>query len=719
MSVVPFVNPSTESRVGAFATPVANALERALMHACEQLVRPSSLTTLRAALPDDVQQVGIEHLPSVFVHLGLSAEEIDLARADLDILAMPLLVADEEGGACVVTEVVDAAEVLAARLESTTPAGPLQPRAMPRQDLAAMRGTAWQLKVAPAARNAEPGWRQRHAWLVEPLAENWWSYVQVAIAAVVINVLGLAISFFSMVVYDRVLPTNATASLIALAVGVALAIGFDFTVKTLRSSFIDGAGARVDVRIGERLFDQILNMRLASRKDSTGSLAGVMRELESLREVMTSATLAAAVDLPFVFFFLAVIGFIGGPLFIVPAIAVPLVLALGLFVRPVLKEASSASLNEGRNKQGVLVETIGALELVKASGAARMMRRRWRQSVVQHAQVSTTSRLVSQLAINGTMFVQQAANVGIVVYGAVLAARGEVSMGAIIACVMLSGRALAPLAQIAGVLTRIHQAVSSFKALDAVMQSPMDRDLQKRYLSRPQLQGRIELRNVSFSYPGQSGKALDGLSFKVEPGERVAILGRIGSGKSTALRLILGLHDPAEGAVLVDDTDLRQIDPLDVRAGMGAVLQDNWLFSGTVRENIAIDPHAVPDADVLRAAKVAGVHDFIGTHPSGYDLQLTERGEGLSGGQRQSICIARALARNPAILVFDEPTSMMDTATEADLIARLREATAGRTVIVVTHRSSVLDLVDRVIVMDKGKVIADGPKSMLNAARGR
>lgn len=718
MSVVPFVNPAAEVRAPGQVVP-ANALERALMHACEQLGRPSSLAVLRVALPDDVRQVAMEHLPSVLAHLGLAASEIRLARVELDTLGMPLLVAEADGAASIVTEVIDSATVLAVRLDASTPPGALQPAPMSRQRLAAAPGTAWQLKVGPPARSAEQGWRARHAWLVEPLAENWWSYAQVAVAAVVINVLGLAISFFSMVVYDRVLPTNATASLIALAVGVALAIGFDFTVKTLRSSFIDGAGARVDVRIGERLFDHILNMRLAARKDSVGSMAGVMREMESLREVLTSATLAAAVDLPFVFFFLGVISFIGGPLFIVPAVAVPLVLALGLFVRPVLKEASSAALNEGRNKQGVLVETIGALELVKASGAGRMMRRRWRQSVVQHAQVSTHSRLVSQLAINGTMFVQQAANVGIVVYGAVLAARGEVSMGAIIASVMLSGRALAPLAQIAGVLTRIHQAVSSFKALDAVMHAPLDRDQQKRYLSRPQLQGRIELRDVSFAYPGQSGKALDNLSFKVEPGERVAILGRIGSGKSTALRLILGLHDPDEGAILLDDTDLRQVDPLDVRAGIGAVLQDNWLLSGTVRENIAIDPHDVPDTDVLKAARCAGVHDFIGTHPQGYDLQLTERGEGLSGGQRQSICIARALARNPAVLVFDEPTSMMDTATEADLITRLREATAGRTVIVVTHRSSVLDLVDRVIVMDKGKVVADGPKSMLNAARGR
>ena len=720
MSVVPFVNPGTEARpVAALVAPPASALERVLMHAAEQLGKASSLAVVRAALPDDARQVETAHLPSVLTHLGLIGTETRLARADLDTMGLPVIVLGNDGSAVVVTEVVDSETVLAARVDAQFSGAALQIAPMSRRKLTTLPGTAWALRVAPPATGKEEGWRQRYAWLLDPVSENWWSYMQVAIAAVVINVLGLAISFFSMVVYDRVLPTNATASLIALAVGVSLAIGFDFTVKTLRSSFIDGAGARVDVRIGERLFDQILGMRLAARKDSVGSLAGVMRELESLREVMTSATLAAVVDLPFVVFFLVVIAFIGGPLAIVPALAVPLVLGLGLFVRPVLKEASSAALNEGRNKQGVLVETIGALELVKASGAARMMRRRWRQSVVQHTQVSTQSRLTSQLALNGTMFAQQAANVGIVVFGAVLAANGEVSMGAIIACVMLSGRALAPLGQIAGLLTRIHQGVSAFKALDAVMQSPLDREQHRRYLSRSKLAGRVEFRNISFAYPGQSGKALDGVSFKVDPGERVAILGRIGSGKSTVLRLLLGLHEPAEGAILIDDTDLRQIDPLDLRAGMGAVLQDNWLFSGTVRENIAIDPHEVPDEQVLKAARIAGVHDFIGTHPSGYDLQLTERGEGLSGGQRQSICIARALAREPSILAFDEPTSMMDTSTEADLIARLREATAGRTLIVVTHRSSVLDLVDRVIVMDKGKVVADGPKSILNAARGR
>lgn len=719
MNVVPIssARPDAPTPTPAPAQTPPNALERALLFACEQMGRPSSLSVLRDSLPDDARCTETVHLPAAFAHLGISAREAPFEAASVDTMSLPLLLILDSGTA-VVTEVPDAESVLVAMAESEHQSV-LVPERMSRRELAQrVRGAAYALRVAQAPESLQVGWRERYAWLVEPLAENWWAYLQVMLAAVVTNVLGLAISFFSMVVYDRVLPASATESLVALAIGVGVAIAFDFVVKTLRASFIDGAGARVDVRIGERLFDQILGMRMKARRESTGSLAGVMRELESLRDVLTSATLVAAVDLPFVFFFLAVIWFVGGPLVIVPALAVPVVIVAGLFVQPVLKESTAASLAEGRNKQGVLVEMIGALELVKVTGASRMMRRRWRESVVHHSHVSTQGRLVSQVAINVTMLSQQVSNVAIVVLGAILAARGEVSMGAIIASVMLSGRALAPLGQIAGVLTRINQAVTSFKALDAIMQAPLDREKQRRYLSRPRLEGRVEFRNVSFAYAGQSGKALDGVSFSIAPGERVAIVGRIGSGKSTVLRLLLGLHEADSGSVLIDDTDLRQIDPLDLRAGTGAVLQDNWLFSGTVRENIAIDPHGVADADVLRAAKWAGVHDFIGAHPSGYDLKLTERGEGLSGGQRQSICIARALARNPGLLALDEPTSMMDTATEADLINRLREAAQGKTLIVVTHRSSVLELVDRVIVLDKGKVVADGPKALLSA-RGR
>lgn len=702
------------------ATPIPNPLERALMHVSEVLGRPSSLSVLRAALPDNVERCAAEHLPTVLAHLGITAREVHLPSADLGTVPLPLLLVGNSEESAVVTEIAGADALVGAVITADTPLGSIQPELIARDELCGrVAEVGYALRVAAPDAGAHRGWRERHAWLVEPLLENRWAYSQVAIAAVVTNVLGLAVSFFSMVVYDRVLPNGATDSLIALAVGVTLAIAFDFTVKTLRSSFIDGAGARIDVRMGERLFDQILGMRMNARKDSTGSLAGVMRELESLRDILTSATMAAAVDLPFVLLFLLVIGSIGGPLVIVPIVAVPLVILLGLFVQPVLKESSAASQAEGRNKQGVLVETISALELVKSSGAARMMRRRWRESVVHHSHVSTQGRLVSQFAINGTMFVQQAAQIAIVVYGAVLASRGEVSMGAIIATVMLSGRALAPLGQIAGVLTRIHQAISSFKALDAVMQAPLDRDQRRRYLSRPRMQGRLEFRSVSFSYPGQAGKALDAVSFTIEPGERVAILGRIGSGKSTALRLLLGLYEPDAGSILVDDTDLRQIDPLDLRAGMGAVLQDNWLFSGSVRDNIAIDSHGVHDMDVLRASRLAGVHEFIGTHPSGYDLRLAERGEGLSGGQKQSICLARALARNPSIFLLDEPTSMMDTRTELDLLARLRDAMDGKTAVVVTHRSSVLELVDRVIVLDKGKVVLDGPKSILGTASAR
>lgn len=699
---------------------VPNALERALIFCCEQLGRPVSLAVIRAGLPEDAPATTAQHLHALFAHLGIPAKELSARLMDLDAHQLPMLVPLADGRAAAISEFVDADTVRAAVGSDAAPDEPLQAVAMPLRELVSNgQGAAFALRAPRPSQDGTRSWRERHAWLVDPLVDNWWAYAQVALAALVINVLGLAISFFSMVVYDRVVPNSAMESLAALAVGVGIAIAFDFGVKTLRSSFIDGAGARIDVRLGERLFDQIMGMRLSARKDSVGSLAGVMREFESLREMLTSASVVAVVDLPFVFLFLFVIWSIGGPLVIVPALAVPVVIVAGLMVQPVLAESTAASHSEGRNKQGVLVEMIAALELVKVSGAARLMRRRWRDSIVHHAHVSTQGRAVSQLAINVTLLAQQVSQVAIVVYGAVLAAQGKISMGAIIGSVMLSGRALAPLGQVAGILTRINQALSSFRALDAVMQAPTERDPRRHYLSRPAVRGRIVFRDVSFAYPGQSGKALDSVSFTIEPGERVALIGRIGSGKSTLLRLLLGLHEPDSGSVLLDDTDLRQVDPLELRAAIGAVLQDSWLLSGTVRENIAIDATGVADADVLRAAQAAGVHDFIGTHPSGYDLRLAERGEGLSGGQRQAICIARALARPSPVLAFDEPTSMMDTNTEAELLARLRETTKGRTVLVVTHRASALALVDRVIVLDKGKVVADGPKSMLEARRIR
>lgn len=550
-------------------------------------------------------------------------------------------------------------------------------------------------------------------WFWASLAQNRWSYTQVILAAILANTLGLVISLFTMVVYDRVLPTGAMDSLVALTSGVALALVFDFLIKSLRASFIDQAGLRADLGMGRRIFDNLLDMQLKSKKGSTGAISSIMREFETLRDFFTSATLVAIVDLPFVFLFIAVTAMIGGPLALVPLVAVVLVLIIGAGVQPLLSRLARVTFADGQTKQSVLVETISGLESIKVVGAAPQMRLRWENAMQRQAGHGARSREISQFAINATGFLQQASQVVIVVYGAVLITQGQTSMGALIACVMLTGRALAPLGQLAQTMTRMNQARMSYQSLNLMMAAASERPEGRSWISRPQLHGDIVFDDVSFTYPDQTVAAVSHLSFAIKAGEKVAVIGRIGSGKSTISRLLLGLYQPDSGQVRVDGIDIRQIDPGDLRRNIGAVLQDIWLFSGTLRENIAIGAIRPHDEDILSAAKVAGVDDFVARHPSGYDMILAERGEGLSGGQKQAITLARALVGKPPILLLDEPTSATDMHSEAALIQRLATETAGRTVIIVTHRTALLDLVDRVIVVDQGRIVADGPKSQM------
>lgn len=554
-------------------------------------------------------------------------------------------------------------------------------------------------------------------WFWSALGANRWSYLQVILAAMLANILALTTSIFTMVVYDRILPNEATESLVALTIGVGIALLFDFLIRSLRAGFIDRAGQKADLLMGRRIFDQLLDIQMQARKGSTGAMANTLREFETLRDFFTSATLVALVDLPFIALFVFVIAQIGGPLFIVPAVAVPVVLIVGLAVQPVLAGLAERSFADGQSKQSVLVETLSGLETIKATGAARRMRARWDDALARASEHGLRARAIAQFAMNATAFTQQAAQVLIVFYGVFLIADGRTSMGALIACVILTGRALAPLAVLAQTLTRLNQARSSYRNLNALMQAGSERPAGQSWISRPHLDGKITFDDVHFTYPDQLTETLKGVSFTIQPGEKVAILGRIGSGKSTIARLLLGLYQPDRGSVRVDDVDIRQIDPGDLRRNIGSVLQDVWLFSGSVRENIAIGAVRPRDEAILNAARISGVEEFIARHPSGYDLMLTERGEGLSGGQRQAIALARALVGAPPVLLLDEPTSSMDVQNEAAVIARLKQTMQDRTMVIVTHRTSLLDLVDRVIVIEDGKVGADGPKSLLRRAQ--
>ncbi|MFC7500273.1 type I secretion system permease/ATPase [Enterovirga sp. GCM10030262] len=549
-------------------------------------------------------------------------------------------------------------------------------------------------------------------WLMEPMRKNRSIYIRVALAAALINLFALITSIFTMVVYDRVLPNNATSSLIALSIGLAIVIIFDFGLKTLRAYFVDVAGARIDREVGDSVFSRLLAIRLDQKKGSTGALAGIIRELETLRDFFASATLTAVVDVPFILITLAVIAMIGGVVVAVPLVMIPIVIVTGILTYPAMDRLAAKSMGQGLLKQTVLVETIGGLETVKTSGAAPILTRRWLDAIEEHSDTTLKQRLLANIGVTIAGSAQTISYAGVVIVGVGLIATQDLTMGGLIACSILSGRAVAPLGQIATLLSRISATRTAYRQINGMMETkPEGPEGEPLVLTRTK--GLIEFRNVHFRYPGAPEKALEGVTFTLQPGEHVALLGRVGSGKSTIAKLLLGLYEPEEGVILLDGTDIRQLDPLDLRRKVGSSMQDSVLLSGSVRENIVLDRAGIDDEEMIRAAELSGTHQFMGQIANGYDRRLADRGEGLSGGQRQSIAIARALATRPAVLVFDEPSSAMDQQTESALLDRLEKDLTGRTFLVITHRTPFLRLVQRVIIVDRGKIVADGPRDQI------
>lgn len=552
--------------------------------------------------------------------------------------------------------------------------------------------------------------RRRFApWLMEPMRKNTGVYVRVAVAAVIINIFGLLTALFTMTVYDRVLPNNATSSLVALSIGLAIVIVFDFVLKTLRAYFIDVAGADIDREVGSSVFAKLLAMRMELKRGSTGALTGLMRELEALRDFFASATLTAVVDVPFIALTLALVAAIGGKVVLVPLAMVPIVILVGWLTHPAMDRLAAKSMGEGLLKQSVLVETIGGLETVKAAGAGPLLAKRWLGAVEQQSDSSLRQRLISTIGVTTATTGGTLAYAGIVIVGVGLIATNDLTMGGLIACSILGGRAMAPLAQISQLLSRMSATRTAYRQLDEMMRRPAEGPAGEA-LRLGRVAGRVEFKNVSFRYPGAAEKALDGVSFTIRPGEHVAILGRVGSGKSTITRLILGLYPPEDGLILVDGTDIRQLDPQSLRENIGAALQESVLLTGSVRDNILLGREDIDDEAMIRAAHISGTHEFMGQIANGYDLRLADRGEGLSGGQRQSIAVARALAGQPPVVLFDEPSSAMDAQTESALIARLQVELKDRTFVLITHRPPLLSLCERVVLLDKGKLVMDGPR---------
>jgi ATP-binding cassette subfamily C protein LapB len=462
-----------------------------------------------------------------------------------------------------------------------------------------------------------------------------------------------------------------------------------------------------------------MGLRMEVKPRSVGAFANQLGEFESFREFITSATLTTVIDLPFALLFLGMIAWLGGPLVAVPLALMPLVVMYGWWAQRRLRGLVQQTMRLGAQKQATVVETLTGYETVRSIGAAGPIQRRWEQTIGAMARLGMRSRLLSSSVVNAAGLAVQLCSLGILVYGVHRVIAGDLSVGALIACVMLAGRALSPLAQVAGLLVRFDQSVAALRSVDQIMQLPVERPAERNFLHRPVLAGAIEFSAVSFAYPGQQVPALDNVSLRIAPGERVAVIGRIGSGKSTLEKLILGLYQPTAGAVLLDGIDLRQVDPADVRRNIGYVPQDVTLFFGSLRDNIALAAPQADDESILRAAELAGVMSFAARHPAGLEMPVGERGEGLSGGQRQAVAIARGLLLDAPVLIMDEPTNAMDNSTEEQFKNRLASVLDGRTLLLVTHRASLLSLVERVIVMDGGRVVADGPRDqVLEALRG-
>ncbi|MEA1891608.1 MAG: type I secretion system permease/ATPase [Campylobacterota bacterium] len=559
----------------------------------------------------------------------------------------------------------------------------------------------------------------KKSYTLEMQSKHWfWStlklsstiYRDVLWASLLVNLFVLATPLFTMNVYDRVIPNNAQETLMVFTVGIVFVYLLDFFLKLTRGYMLELAGKKSDIIMSSIIFEKVLNLKMAVHPQSVGSFANNLKDFEAVRSFFTTATMTALIDLPFAIIFLLVIYYIGGYLVFVPMATMFLILSYALFIRKPLKESIESSHEASAKKNGVLIETLQNIETVKTMSMSGKQQWEWEESTGEIAEKNLKSRMLSSSIPNVTNLFIQLNTVFVVVFGVYLIQEFELTMGGLIAVVILTSRTVAPMGQAAGLISNYSDARSSYDTLNSIISQELERPEGKEFVERPTFQGKIEFKDVTFNYPEAEVPALDRVSFVIQSGEKVAIIGRIGSGKSTIAKLILRLYEPTSGSIFIDDIDISQIDPADLRRSIGYVPQDINLFRGTIKDNI-ISSDLHPDiGDVIYASQISGVDDFVRTHPRGFEMQIGERGAGLSGGQRQSVGVARALMQNNSILLMDEPTNAMDQTTENNLMKRFKVEFQKETLILVTQKMGLLSLVDRVIVMHNAKVLLDGDK---------
>lgn len=680
--------------------------------------RPTSVEALIAGLPvkpgeDGPELFSIDSPKGLFSRVaaraGFASRLIQRDLGKLSRLLLPCILVLKNGNACIL-EAIDRPN---RRAKVVFPEVGEGEEWLPLKRLSEeYLGYAFLLKkeLQPTAVGSAPQVLNNRHWFWGTLAKSRGIFASVLLSSIMINLFILATPMFTMNVYDKVVPNDAIATLWVLAIGIVTVYLFDTLLRFVRTHLLEIAGKKSDVIMSSILFSQVLNLKMEHWPTSVGGLASQLREFESIRNFFTASTMATLVDLPFAVVFMLVIYYIGGPMIAVPLIVIALLLLYSfILVRP-LKRSIEATYEASANKYAHMIEALANIKTIKTLGASNYSQWVWEESSGHIANRSMRARTLSASITVVTNLLVQLNTIALIIFGMYRISDLELSLGGLIAIVMLSSRTVGPMGQIAALITSYEQTRTAYQSLDELMKKPVERPEGKSYVHRQEFQGAIRCRDLDFSYPEAPKKSLSTINLKINAGEHVGIIGKVGSGKSTLIKLMMNLYQASSGSIAIDDIDINQIDPAELRRNIGYLSQDIELLRGTIRENIAYKDLHINDERLLKAARISGVDLFVNQLPLGFDTQVGEGGAFLSGGQRQAVALGRAVLLDEPILILDEPTNSFDNTTESIVKRQLFEYSRDRTLVLVTHKAPMLELVERLIVIDQGRIIMDGPR---------
>ena len=704
----PSVQPSSQWTINASQRLSSDPLLDSLVLLTEHFGNPCSAEALIAGLPISSNEITPELLPQAASRAGLSAKLVRKGLNELPAMLLPCILMLKDKKACVLQEL----NLEENKAIVTLPETGGEERLTIEELESNFVGYLFLIKQQYRGdrnfdvhiNDSTEHWLFKHLKAAAPI------YRDVIIASVMVNIFALVLPLFVMNIYDKVVPNLAFESLWVLAIGASIAYIFDFVLKQLRGYLIDVAGKKIDIEVSSRLFAKVIGIPLEKRSPSIGGMAKQLSEFDNVREFFSSATITALVDLPFAFLFMFIIWLVAGDLVLFPVVASILIIAYTLLKQPKLRAAIEESNKFSGLRHGHLIECLGALESIKANGAEGVVQNAWQQMVGHTSSWLLKSKIITNSVVNFASFVLQISVVGVVVLGVYRVSDNFISMGGIIASVMLTGRAISPIAKLAGLMTRSNQTISALRQLTSLMEQEGEFEDKAHLASRTKLSGNICAENIGFKYPEGDSEALQKMSINIEQGEKIAIVGRNGSGKTTLAKLLLGLYQTTSGNIRFDGLNHQQIHPSDLRQNFGYLPQDITLFHGTIRDNILFGTRQVTEYQLIRAVQLSGVNSFTDHETQGLDRQVGENGIALSRGQRQSIALARAILNSPQILLLDEPTASLDARAEKQFIKSITATAKERTLLLITHKMELLHLVDRIIVLEKGKLVIDGPK---------